>query len=422
MKVNRPEPGLLSVFRGFTLFYMVLIFALIIARPIVPNFSDAPGGSENSTVLWIMLIMNALLLGYLSWGWLEQRLGGYHLPIAVIVAGVGPIFGEALTLQYQIEIWRQFPAFFGGWQLIPILFVPLVLLAWQYRLRAVIVFAFGTAILELGLTALVFGGFSLILAPFVGLLVIRTIAFLFVGYIVVRLMDRQREARQALTQANIQLRHFASTLEQLTISRERNRLARELHDTLAHTLSGQAVQLEAVKALWDENPDEARHMLDESLSATRAGLTETRRALQDLRASPLDDLGLLLALRELTDSLAARTKIRIRLDLPESLENRSPIVEQTIYRVAQEAMANIDRYSEASDVALQLKAMNGSLELTVNDNGRGFNPEEINRDEQLGLKGMQERAAIVGGDLEVESNPGEGTTIKLRIEDTYERT
>ncbi|MDX1438076.1 MAG: histidine kinase, partial [Anaerolineales bacterium] len=246
MTANRTEPGLLSVFRGFTILYLVLILGLILLRSLPPDFSDIPDGAA---VLWFLLIMNALLLGYLSWGWLERRLAGYYLPIAILVAGVGPIIGEALTLHNQLEIWLQFPGYFGGWQLIPVLFVPLVLLAWQYRLRAVVVFALGTALLDFGLTTLVFGGPSMALAPFAGLVFIRTVAFLFVGYIVVRLMDRQREARQALTQANLQLRHYASTLEQLTISRERNRLARELHDTLAHTLSGQAVQLEAVKAL-----------------------------------------------------------------------------------------------------------------------------------------------------------------------------
>src|SRR5439155_20678930 len=129
--------------------------------------------------------------------------------------------------------------------------------------------------------------------------------------------------------------HHAGTLESLAVSRERNRMARELHDTLAHTLSGLSVQLETVEAYWDVEPRTAHAMLDRALEATRDGLQETRRALKALRASPLDDLGLGLALRRMAESAVARANIELDLEIPEQVPPLAPDVEHCIYRVAQ---------------------------------------------------------------------------------------
>jgi len=109
-------------------------------------------------------------------------------------------------------------------------------------------------------------------------------------YCVSLLMDKLRAQRASVEQANLQLRHYAGTLEQLAISRERNRVARELHDTLAHTLTGIIVQLEATKAYWEVDHQTAGTMIQTALDSARAGLQETRRALRALRASPLDEL------------------------------------------------------------------------------------------------------------------------------------
>ena len=87
-----------------------------------------------------------------------------------------------------------------------------------------------------------------------GVIVNRIVIFIIIGFMITRLMKTQREQRAALLQSNVKLTHYATTLEQLAISQERNRLARELHDTLAHTLSGLAVQLDAVSTLWDDPP------------------------------------------------------------------------------------------------------------------------------------------------------------------------
>lgn len=113
--------------------------------------------------------------------------------------------------------------------------------------------------------------------------------------------------------------NYASTLEQLTISHERNRMARELHDTLAHTLSGLTVQLQTVKAYWEIEPDTSQKLLNDALAATRDGLQETPGALKALRATPLEDLGLPLAIRQLAEEAAARASLDLHLEITEPL-------------------------------------------------------------------------------------------------------
>jgi signal transduction histidine kinase len=141
-------------------------------------------------------------------------------------------------------------------------------------------FCFGLLIVDIIIVSFLIRPSDFLWWPTVGPSFARTAAMTLVGYILIRLIDGQRAQRHALAEANVKLRQYASTVEQLSISHERNRLARELHDTLAHTLSATSVQLEAVDAVWDTSPNQARELLHKSLAQTRSGLTETRRALK----------------------------------------------------------------------------------------------------------------------------------------------
>jgi signal transduction histidine kinase len=299
-------------------------------------------------------------------------------------------------------------------RLMPLLLMALILTAWQYRWSHVVVFSLGVAGLGLGLQLLFRHPGDDPLLPPVTVLVIQTISFLIVGYFINTLMDRLKQQQDALAQANAQLTHYASTLEDLTISRERNRMARELHDTLAHTLSGLSVQLEAARAYWDVEPATARQLLEGSLAATRNGLQETRRALKSLRASPLDDLGLRLAMRQLAESAAARADLHLDLALP-SLPALPAPVEQCLYRVAQEAIANVVYHANAHTLHVGLAYDGAQVVLTVQDDGLGINRAAAERAGHYGLKGMRERATLVGGDLTIESQAKAGTRVQLRI-------
>lgn len=404
------EPGVLPVFRLFA----VLWLGLFLLGGGILLVSEA--FSPSALVFYLAGIVNAiLLLGYLLWPPLQRYLGTKYLPIGVIIASVGPIVINHLVSLLQIHpAATQSP--FDTWPLAAILFVPLVIVAWQHPLRDMTLFCLGTALLDLALAIPAARGDQWAFFSSVHGVLGRTGSFLLVGYMIARIMKIQRQQRQSLAEANTKLTHYATTLEQLTTTRERNRLARELHDTLAHTLSAVAVELEAVDSLWDADQVQARTLLQRSLSATRTGLTETRRALQALRSSPLEDLGLALAIRQEAQTVAERANLTLDLHILEPVDNLSPDVEQCVYRVAQEALANAAHHAQAQQVTVKLLQEDDCLTLTVYDDGQGFDPGDVDAERHLGIRGMRERAEMVGGTLEIESKPRQGTTVRLAIE------
>jgi signal transduction histidine kinase len=250
---------------------------------------------------------------------------------------------------------------------------------------------------------------------FVFLALVRTVSFVVVGFFLSQLISRLHLQQKSLTDANARLTHYASTLESLTVSRERNRMAHELHDTLAHSLTALSVQLETVKAYWSVDSKKSRELLEQSLTATRSGLVETRRALKSLRATPLEELGLRLALRQLAESAATRGNLDLELALPETLPSLSPDVEQCIYRIAQEAIENALAHADAKHLTLSLSQTEQAITLSVQDDGAGFNPAQAEKAGHFGLLGMRERSVMVGGEFNVESGPGKGTTVTLKI-------
>lgn len=250
-----------------------------------------------------------------------------------------------------------------------------------------------------------------------GPILFRTAVYLLVGYIINRLVRSQREQTTRLSQAYQDLSAFATTNEHLTLSRERNRLARELHDTLAHTLSAVAVQLEAVSSLWKANPEKAHQMLGQSLEMTRSGLAETRRAIQSLRAAPVEDMGLPIALTNLAQTFADRYQLKLETEIPANINDWGSEVETGFYRIAEESLRNIAQHAGAHTLGVTLIETNHSLVEVIRDDGRGFDPENPSQGaERFGLKGMKERATAIGADLIIDSQAGEGTTITLKIE------
>ena len=229
-------------------------------------------------------------------------------------------------------------------------------------------------------------------------------------------MHRQRRLHHELNQANRQIARYMTMTESLAISHERNRMARELHDTLAHTLTSSTVQLQAATTLWETNPTKSRELVERSLTVNRASLDETRRALHDLRAAPLENLGLVLAIRELGEITARRTGSTIEMKLPEQLCVLPEAIEQTAYRVAQEALENVVRHARATHVTVQMGLVCDILSLSVDDNGLGFEAAEINEKQRFGIRGMRERIHALGGTLDVHSRPDVGTRVQFAIQ------
>jgi signal transduction histidine kinase len=372
-----------------------------------------------------------VFLGLAYWGGISRWLKGFYLPLMLMLIAGLPLVVNHLMLNGLKSGAMSSPEGMALRQL-PMLFVALVITAWQYQLAGVFVFSGGTALLELLMVDIVAPLVTFFSQPpqpphefgpipfqtidvFLFLALVRTVSFVVVGFFISQLMTRLRLQQKSLEDANTRPTHFASTLESLTVSRERNRLAHELHDTLAHSLTAISVQLETVKAYWIKDRKKARDLLDRSLASTRSGLEETRRALKALRATPLEELGLRLALRQLAEAAASRGNLDLELALPETLPSISPDVEQSIYRIAQEALENLTVHADADHLALHLVQEGQAVKLTICDKGKGFDPAETEEAGHFGLLGMHERAAMVGGKFHVESGLGKGTTVTLTI-------
>ena len=390
--------------------------AYLAAMGLVDGFIYA-GRPISPILLYYYLANNLpalLFLGLAYSGWLPKK-SGWMAPLLAALITIAPIL-----VNYTANIHLP-PAPLSNLEgmvlrQLPVLFIALVLVAWCYDLLTILLYSLGTNLLEIGIVI----GFALLdgerLTALFFIVLIRTVCLIVVGIFVNQLITRLRAQQESLRTANLQLAHYASTLEDLTISRERNRMSRELHDTVVHTLSGLSVQLETTQAYLDVQPETARNLLEQSLEATRSGLQETRRALKALRASPLDDLGLVQAIRTMADTAAQRARFAVQLTLPEHDPVLSPDVEQCLYRVAQEAVENVVHHANALQVGVRLSVKERGIELLIQDDGIGFNPDRGRQPGHFGLEGMRERARLAGGDLAITSIPGGGTTIRLVIE------
>ena len=147
----------------------------------------------------------------------------------------------------------------------------------------------------------------------------------------------------------------------------------------------------------------------------RTGLQETREALKALRSNPLDDLGLRLALEALITTTAGAANLKLDLRLPPADPVLSPDTEHTIYRIAQEAVANVVRHAMAGALAVHLAAEEHRLTLVVRDDGRGFDTAQDSPGGHYGLAGMRERAELMGGQFTIASAPGAGTIVTVTL-------
>lgn len=354
-----------------------------------------------------------LFLGLAYSPWLTTR-GRALVPLLIGVVSATPIL---LTHLFDLHLPAAPLSNLEGMVLrqMPVLFLGLVLVAWHYRFPIVLAYSGTTYLFELLAVTLLVPFSPDQQLTFYFVITIRAISLLVVGVFLNQLIRRLRAQHVALQAANLKLAQHAATLETLTVSRERNRLARELHDTLAHTLSGLAVQLETTKAYWNAQPATAYQLLDSALATTRSGLAETRRALKALRASPLEDLGLRLALQQLAEAAAERGRLTLALTLPAPLPELNAEVEQALYRIAQEALENVVRHAAARTLSVRLAVQEAELEMTIADDGIGLSPDRAGAAGHFGLAGLRERAELAGGRLAVESQPGQGTTIRVTL-------
>ena len=190
---------------------------------------------------------------------------------------------------------------------------------------------------------------------------------------------------------------------------ERTRVARELHDEVGQTLTAMLLQIEGIAA---DVPGDLRGELEELRETARTGAEDVRRIAQRLRPEALEDLGLQSALLTLATTFSdqARVDTERRIDRDLELTRQEELV---VYRVAQEALTNIARHAHAHHAELSLCRENGNVVLRVRDDGRGADPTQLQS--SYGVRGMRERAMLIGAALSVDSAPGRGTEVVLRL-------
>ena len=196
--------------------------------------------------------------------------------------------------------------------------------------------------------------------------------------------------------------------------KERTRWARELHDETLQALA--ILRMRLASGLREDSPDRLEDVARSAVEQIDEEIVKLRRLISELRPAALDTIGLAAALEVLAEQHTDATGVRVSCDieLPEETGARpTPALETAVYRLAQEALTNIGKHSRAEHAELTVHANNGAIEIEIHDDGIGFAPELVR--EGFGLVGMRERAALLGGELQIESKRGRGTTVRAEV-------
>ena len=206
---------------------------------------------------------------------------------------------------------------------------------------------------------------------------------------------------------------------QIAVMEERNRMAREIHDTLAQGFTGIILQLEAAEQALDGDTEGVMQHLNRARSLARGSLNEARRSVWNLRPEALVQLSLVEALRQEVGIFTQTSNIKAHFDVSDHSRDLPPEVDVALLRICQESLANIKKHARASEVRVVLAFDESEVTLSVRDNGIGFRPESIadvaGKHRGFGLIGMQERARNLGGTFELQSDESKGTLVKVMI-------
>lgn len=234
---------------------------------------------------------------------------------------------------------------------------------------------------------------------------------LFVFLLVNALLSEYR-SRQKLGVVNKQLREYALLIEDRAMLQERNRIAREIHDSLGHSLTAQNIQLANALLYLRSNLDNAENFLSEAKKLGSHALKEVRHSVATLRSDPLQGKLLTVAIAELMADLQYRTEIicHSQIEIPHQLPKE---ITTTVYRIVQEALTNMIKHSQATEVKISLQLIAKELKVQIKDNGKGFNPKENTTG--FGIQGMRERTKALGGKFYLISLPEMGCQIIATI-------
>ncbi len=329
-------------------------------------------------------------------------------------------------------IWIGLGALLGNFRLFPFLYVPLVIRSClMYRIRGqIVVSAIACILFQISLfrrfqraipfaVEVVPGQLEPGQLEFIGfmftLLFALSLVFLL---LLINTLLAERQSREQLAAANTQLRHYALQIETLATAQERNRIAREIHDSLGHALTALNIQLEGAIKLWTLQPERAHDFIQEAKRLGSKALQEVRQSVTALRSDPLEGQSLRDGIQTLAQEFHSMTGIQpvCTLDMDPDVVLPGEI-SISLYRIVQESLTNICKYAQASQVSIQMmQERNGSqswLRLQVEDNGQGFNPDQNTMG--FGIQGMRERTLAIGGSFRIWSQIHAGSRIQVEI-------
>ncbi|OQY29029.1 MAG: hypothetical protein B6I38_08655 [Anaerolineaceae bacterium 4572_5.1] len=369
-------------------------------------------------------------IGYFAWG--AVGLLGIRLiepgPMRTLCLGLVILYGVLFAVSAKVSAaWKDICclvqtitvaaliALNSGWGVFPILY---------FILSAEVMMAFSQrkGLLWIGLFALFTAGIFVLVAGWqTGIITsLPYIAgYLFFGIFASAVAQARRERDknsrllQELQNVHRKLQDYSARIEELTISEERNRLSREMHDTLGHRLTVVAVQLEGAQRLIGENPEKSVNIVRTAREQIREALRELRGIVATMREPLQVNIPLRKALPKLIDAFEEATDFQVHLTIEDDVPNLTKAYRLTVYRIVQEAFTNIQRHAQAQNIWARIFLKEDHLVITIADDGVGF-PEQISEG-TFGLVGIRERASHFGGTVHLESRNGGGAQLRVEL-------
>ncbi|MFL7792257.1 MAG: histidine kinase [Anaerolineae bacterium] len=368
-----------------------------------------------AAVYAVTLLSNPDLRQPAIWIPLTVLFAAFTLAIYLDLPGTAPLWQHAGFLALKVGLIFAILLVGRGYGYLPILYFIVVPMAYFtlpfWQANGIAALSMLSLLVAFALTASTNLGTTLISClPYIG-------GMLFFAGLTTALI-RQREERQRaerllaeLEDAHRQLQEYATQVKTLAVAEERNRLAREIHDSLGHYLTAITMQLQAAGKLVTEQPERAAESIAKAEEMARESLAEVRRSVAALRASPLDTAVLGDAIGDLVGEFHEGG---IATTFSVKGKSRSlPIQAKTaLYRVAQEGLTNVRKHANASAVEVNLTYQSEKVTLSIKDNGTGQRREES---EGFGLLGLRERIALLGGSLETGNNPEGGFRLQVTV-------
>ncbi len=394
-KENLPLPH--QQYRGYIMFFNVLMLGSLAVALLMTLW----GG-----VRWREIVTGALLLVQAGL-YIQLILSGSDWPVSH--RRVTRYFGICLAL-WAVETWLTPAIWWLGFAYVGQMFGLLPL--WGAMAGT----AFVTLVMYRFLvdpTMAVSSGAAMVYG-----IAIQLVSTLVIFAFVNQLLRTNRERGQLIAEleaAQQQLRAAQAREAELAVLRERERLARDLHDSLGHALAALSVQLEAVQRLYRVDPERASAQIDELKILTRQSMDALRRSIAGLRAPGLGDRDLCPALQALCTEVEQRAGLTVTCDLDASADDLRPALAETVWRVSQEALTNVEKHAEADQVAVHLTYEPGAVRLRVTDNGVGLPEHAEAGPNHFGLRGMRERVTGLGGTLMLYNDGGAVVEARLPV-------